>query len=78
MIAFADEVNVLLGKSSLLISSNSGDFSFGLSSAEAFFERFSWLDEYKKLFEDGDSLESKLNKFSEYAVSYRKLMEERE
>jgi hypothetical protein len=36
------------------------------------------MDEYKKLFEDGDSLESKLNKFSEYAISNRKLMEHRE
>ncbi|MGI6066792.1 MAG: M56 family metallopeptidase [Bacillota bacterium] len=80
MIEFADEVNALLGKSDLLISSTDGDFNFGLYSAEPFFERFSWLDvdEYKKLFEDGDSIESKLNKFSEYAISNRKLMEHRE
>ena len=78
MTAFADEVNDLLGKSTLLISSNGGDFSFGPYSAEPFFERFSWLDKYKKLFEDEDSLESKLNKFSEYAVLNRKLIEHRE
>ena len=71
MIGFADEVNTLLGESSLLISSNGGDFSFGLQSADSFYERFSWLDEYKELFTEEDSLESKLQKFSEYAVSNR-------
>lgn len=69
MIDFADEINTLLGKSNLLISSNGGDFSFGLQSADLFFERFSWLDEYKELFTKEDSLESKLQKFSEYAVT---------
>ncbi len=75
MIAFANEVNELLSKSTLLISSNGGNFSFGPSSAEPFFERFSWLDGYKELFKGGDSLETKLNKFSDYAVSNRKLMD---
>ena len=69
MIEFADEINILLGKSNLLISSNGGDFSFGLQSADLFFEGFSWLDEYKELFAEEDSLESKLQKFSEYAAS---------
>jgi len=73
MIEFADEVNALLGKSTLLISSTGGYFKIGPYSAEPFFERFSWLDanEYEKLFDDGDSLESKLIKFSDYAISNR-------
>lgn len=68
MIAFADEVNALLDKSALLISSNGGDFSFGSSSAEPFFERFSWLDDYEKFFLEEDDLETRLNKFNNAVV----------
>lgn len=76
MIAFADEVNALLGKSTLLISSDGGTFYFGPASAEPFFERFSWLDDYPQLYENGDTLETKLNKYSEYAASNRNLSED--
>ncbi|KGK88969.1 hypothetical protein DP73_11780 [Desulfosporosinus sp. HMP52] len=44
MIAFAEEVNGLLEKSTLLLSSEGGEYSFGPSSADRFFERYSWLD----------------------------------
>ncbi len=71
MIAFADEVNALLGRSILLMSTVGGEYSFGPSSADLFFERYSWLDGYPELFEDGDSLETRLVKFSEYAVANR-------
>lgn len=64
MVGFADEVNALLKKSTLLLSSNEGSWSLGPSSSEPFFEVYSWLDDpglydlgiYKK----GDSLETKL------------------
>lgn len=68
MIAFADEVNALLGKSTLLISSDGGSYAFGPSSPEPFFERYSWLDDYPELYEDGDSLGERLEKYSEYAI----------
>lgn len=68
MVAFADEVNTLLGKSILLISSEGGNFYFGLSSAEPFFELYSWLDDMSELYRNGDSLESRLKKYSEYAI----------
>jgi len=73
MITFADEVNALLGNSILLVSTDGGDFHFGPSSPEPFFERYSWLDLYPELFEAGDSLETRLNKFNEYAVSNYRL-----
>ena len=76
MIAFADEVNALLDRSTLLISSDGGNFYFGPASAEPFFERFSWLDDYPQLYENGDTLETKLNKYSEYAASNRNLSED--
>jgi len=73
MVAFADEVNALIEKSILLLNTDGGDFHFGPSTAEVFFERYSWLDNYPELFKDGDSLETRLNKYSEYAVSnYRR------
>ena len=50
MIVFADEVNALLGKSTLLLSSDGGEFHLGPSSAEPFFEMYSWLDDDPKLF----------------------------
>jgi len=72
MVAFADEVNALLAKSSLLISSESGTYSFGPASADGFMEEFSWLDEdpnLKSLYSPDDDLQTKLEKFSEHAVS---------
>jgi hypothetical protein len=77
MVDFADEINALLKKSTLLLSSNEGSWSFGPSSAEPFFEVYSWLNDpglydlglYKK----GDSLETKLEKYSAYTISNRKL-----
>ncbi len=75
MVDFADEVNALLKKSTLLVSSDGGYWSFGPSPAEPFFEKYSWLDGFPELFKAGDSLETKLNKYSEHAVSNRKLSE---
>ncbi|MDR3599677.1 MAG: DUF5301 domain-containing protein [Desulfosporosinus sp.] len=69
MIAFAEEVNALLAKSTLLLSSEGGDYSFGPSSADRFFERYSWLDATPELYADGDDLKTRLVKYSEYAVS---------
>lgn len=71
MIAYAEEINALLGKSILLLSSEGGEFYFGPSTAEPFFERYSWLDDHPELFEKGDDLETRLNKYSEYAISNR-------
>lgn len=72
MIAFVEEVNALLGKSTLLLSSEGGDYSFGPSSADRFFERYSWLDETPELYADGDDLKTRLVKYSDYAVSNHK------
>ena len=70
MIAFAEEVNALLAKSTLLLSSEGGEYSFGPSSADRFFERYSWLDDAPELYyADGDDLKTRLVKYSEYAVS---------
>ncbi|HML37772.1 MAG TPA: M56 family metallopeptidase [Bacillota bacterium] len=73
MIDFASEINALLKNSTLLVSSNGGSWSFGPSSAEPFFERYSWMDDNPELYKDGDSLETKLEKYSEYTTSNRKL-----
>ncbi|WP_083824248.1 DUF5301 domain-containing protein [Desulfosporosinus sp. OT] len=69
MIAFAKEVNALLGQSTLLLSSEGGEYSFGPSSADRFFERYSWLDDTPVLYAVGDDLKTHLVKYSEYAVS---------
>ncbi len=74
MLSFAEEVNSLLAKSTLLISSDGGEFHFGPSSAEPFFERYSWLDwpgGNPELYEKNDSLEKRLNKYSKFAVETR-------
>ncbi len=76
MVAFAEEVNALLGKSTLLISVNGGTYSFGPSSAEPFYERYSWLGDYPKHYASGDSLETRLEKYSDDAVSNRKISED--
>jgi uncharacterized protein YheU (UPF0270 family) len=72
MVAFAEEVNALLGKTTLLLSSEGGEFFFGPASADPFFERYSWLDDNPGLYADGDSLETRLNKYSEYVFSNRR------
>lgn len=69
MVAFAEEVNALLGKSTLFLSSEGGEYSIGPSSADRFFERYSWLDDTPELYADGDDLKTRLVKYSEYAVS---------
>ena len=74
MISFADEVNALLSKSILLMSTKDGAYSFG-PSAEPFYERYSWLDEMPKLYAVGDDLEMRLKKYSDYVVSNRRISE---
>ncbi len=73
MIDFAHEINALLKESTLLISSDGGSWSFGPSSAEPFFEGYSWLNDSPELYKKGDSLETKLEKYSQYIISNRKL-----
>ena len=79
MVAFSDEVNALLEKSTLLLSSEGGTYSFGPVSAAGFMEEFSWLDEdpnLKLLYSPGDDLQTKLEKYSEYAIRERALSDE--
>lgn len=71
MVSFSEEVNALLGKSILLMSTDGGAYSFGPTSAEPFFERYSWLDILPKLYSEGDNLETRLIKYSQYATSNR-------
>jgi hypothetical protein len=73
MIAFADGVNDLLRKSILLLSTDGGEYYFGPAEADAFFERYSWLDLTPELYDNNDDLETKLIKYSEYAVSSRNI-----
>lgn len=73
MIAYADEINDLLGESVLLMSTEGGVYSFGPASAESFFERYSWLDGSPALFNHADSLETKLEKYSNWVVKNRRL-----
>ncbi len=68
MVAFADEVNALLEKSTLLLSSEGGTFSFGPASAAQFYERYAWLDETPQLYAQGDDLKTRLEKYSAYAM----------
>ncbi|MGF7144890.1 beta-lactamase regulating signal transducer with metallopeptidase domain [Anaerotaenia torta] len=76
MIAFAEEVNELLDSSTLLMSTEGGQYTFGPSSSEDFLERYSWLDSVPKLYSDSDNLETRLSIYSDYAISNRKLSEE--
>lgn len=69
MVAFAEEVNALLRNSTLLLSSEGGNYSFGPSAADQFSERYSWLDETPELYAHGDDLETCLVKYSEYRLS---------
>lgn len=68
MIAFADEVNELLKKSILLISTEGGEYYFGPAPADPFFERYSWLDMTPELYDGNDDLETKLAKYNQYAM----------
>ena len=77
MIAFADEVNELLRMSVLLLSTEGGEYYFGPTVADPFFERYSWLDLTPELYDNNDDLETRLIKYNEYAVSSRKLYEEK-
>lgn len=72
MISFADEVNALLGKSILLMSTKDGTYFFG-PSAEPFYESYSWLDLTPELYEADDDLETRLKKYSDYMVLNRKI-----
>ena len=76
MMAFANEVNELLEKSILLLSTEGDEYYFGPSTAEPFFERYSWLDLTPELYDSRDDLEMKLIKYSKYAVENNKLWEE--
>lgn len=69
MIAFADEVNALLSQSTLLISSEGGNYSLGPSVPDPFLERYSWLDGNPRLYDANDDLETRLVKYSEYTVA---------
>ncbi|MPM48939.1 hypothetical protein SDC9_95666 [bioreactor metagenome] len=72
MVGFADEINSLLEKSTLLVSTDGGAYSFGPSPAVPFYERYSWLDGFPELFENSDDLATRLEKFSGYALSNRR------
>jgi len=56
------------------MSTKDGTYFFG-PSAEPFYERYSWLDEMPKLYAVGDDLEMRLKKYSDYAVSNRRISE---
>jgi hypothetical protein len=71
MLACADEINALLRESILLICSEGGEFSFGPSSSDAFYERFSWLDAFSKLYLQSDDLKTRLEKFIDYVKANR-------
>jgi|GEM_PF-697587 len=71
MVGFADEVNALLQRSTLLLSSEGGAFTFGPASAKPFLETYSWLDGNPELYAEGDDLATRLQKYSDYAVSHR-------
>lgn len=68
MLTFAYEINTLLEKSILLMSTRDGVYSFG-PSAEPFYERYSWLDGEPEIYEADDDLETRLKKYSDYLVS---------
>jgi beta-lactamase regulating signal transducer with metallopeptidase domain len=72
MVAFADEVNALLEKSTLLLSSKDGTFTPGPASPLPFLETYSWLDDSSGLYAAGDNLAVRLQKYSDYATLNRK------
>ncbi len=69
MVAFADEVNALLENSTLILSSEGGAYTFGPSSAKSFYEEYSWLDGFSELYSENDDLQTRLQKYSDYAAS---------
>ncbi len=75
MISFANEVNALLNKSILLMSTKDGVYTFG-PSAESFYERYSWLDDAPDIYAEGDDLETRLKKYSDYMASNRRISED--
>lgn len=74
MTGFADEVNALLKKSTLLLSSEGGTFTLGPALSDPFLETYSWLDDYPELYDRNDDLAVRLQKYSDYAVSKRARM----
>ena len=74
MVAFADEVNALLEKSTLLLSSKDGTFTLGPASSAPFLETYSWLNDNPELYAEGDDLAARLQKYSDYAISNRTQM----
>lgn len=66
MMAFANEINALLEKSILLLSTEGGKYYFGPSSAEQFLETYSWLEDCPELYSESDDLETRLKKYSDY------------
>jgi hypothetical protein len=73
MVAFADEVNALLEKSTLLLSSKDGTFTPGPVSSRPFpfLETYSWLGDSPGLYAAGDDLAVRLQKYSDYAILNR-------
>lgn len=71
MLAFADEINALLEKSTLLLSSEGGLYTFGPAPADAFLERYSWLDGEPSLYSADDDLKTRLEKYSAQAIANR-------
>ncbi len=71
MMSFAAEINALLKKSALLVSSDGGNFRYGLVSTEPYMERYSWLDGMPELYSPGDDLKTRLAKYSKYAIANR-------
>lgn len=69
MLTFADEVNALLQKSTLLLSSEGGLYTFGPAPADSFYERYSWLDGDPSLYTADDDLKTRLEKYSANAAS---------
>lgn len=73
MAEFADEINTLLNKSTLLVSSEGGEYSFGLSPGDQFLEKYSWLDSMPELYTNKDDLKTRLMKYIEYTTSHGKV-----
>ncbi len=65
LVDFAGAVNDLLKSSVLLASSHGGEYHFGPSPADAFFERYFWLDELVPETLPGNDLTSRLHRFND-------------
>ncbi len=55
---------LLLRKSVFLLSTEGGEYCFGPTVAEPFFERYSWLDLAMELYDSNDDLETRLVKYN--------------